>query len=138
MDKNPLGPLIIVRIGRIDLHIPIVDRSDLLDLTADVVHIVLRRLRRMDTVLDRVILRRKPERIPSHRVDDVVVLHQLVPAPDVRDHIPPPVSDVQAIAGRIWKHVQTVVFLLFPIVHIDGALLPELPPFFFYFPMIVR
>ena len=65
----------------------------------------------MDAVLDRRILSRHAERVPTHRVEDIISLHPPVPGDDVADRIVPHMTHVDP-SGRIRKHLQAVIFFL--------------------------
>ena len=88
--------------------------------------------------LDRVVLCRKAERIPSHRMDQIISLEHLVTAPHIRDYIASPVSHMQSVAGRIREHIQTVVFRLLAVIDIYRVFFPDLTPFLFGCLMIIR
>ena len=96
----------------------------------------------MHAHLDGIVLSWKSERIPSHRMHDIVSLLQLISAPYVRDYISSPMSYMKAISRRIRKHVQTVV--LFPLIplfvslKVDWILLPSFTPFFLDCLMVIR
>ena len=92
LHKNPLGPLVELRIRGIQLHIPVIERIDLLQLTLDVLHILLRGDGRMNAHLDGIVLSRKSEGIPAHGMDHILALDQLVTRPGIGDHIASPVS----------------------------------------------
>src|SRR6185295_8210411 len=66
----------------------------------------------MDTRLHRVLFRRKAKRIPPHRMQDIEPLHTLVARDDVGRRIPFKMADVEARAGGIRKHVETITFRL--------------------------
>ncbi len=87
---------------------------------------------------DGVVLSRKAEGVPAHRVNDVVALHQLVAAPYVADDVASPVAYVKSVAGGIGEHIQTIIFWFFSVVDIYRVLFPVLAPFFFYCAVIVR
>ncbi len=132
LHENPLGPLVELRICGIQLHIPVIERIDLLQLTLDVLHILLCGDGRMNAHLDGIVLSRKSEGIPAHGMDHILALDQLVTGPGIGDHIASPVSYMQAGARRIRKHIQTVVLLLLAVVGIDGILIPVCLPLLFY------
>ena len=142
LHKDPLGPLVIVRVCRIDLQVPVVESRNLVDLLLDVPDILLRGLCRVHAHLDGIVLSRKPEGIPSHGMDDIIALQQLVSAPDIGNHIPSPMSHMKPVSGRIWEHIQAVILLSFIAVliyfGIHRVLLPVFPPFFLDRLMIIR
>ena len=74
--------------------------------------------------LDGVVLRRKSESVPSHGMDHIISVHQLVAAPHVGDHIASPVSHMKSVSGRIGEHIQAIVFLLLAVIDIYRVLFP--------------
>ncbi len=86
--------------------------------------------------LDRIVLSRQTECVPSHRMDHIVALHHLVAAPRVGNDIASPVSDMQSVSGRIRKHIEAVVFLLVAL-DIDRMFFPVAAPFFLYRAMVI-
>ena len=133
LHEDPLGPLEVVRIGGVDLAIPVIAEAERLDLTAEVVDVLLRGHRRMGSSLHGVLFRGQPERIPPHRMKHVEVAHPLVAAEDVGRGVPLGMADVQPRPGGIGEHIQRVEFR--PFVKIDRpervVLLPVLLPFLF-------
>ena len=96
--KDPLSPFVEVRICSVDFHIPVIDRSDVLNLPFDVGDVLFGGDFRMDSHLDRIVFRRKAESIPSHRMDHIIVLLQFIAAPYVGDHIASPVADMKTVS----------------------------------------
>ncbi len=84
----------------------------------------------MHAGLDRVLLGRLPESIPSHRMQHVETGHSLLPADHVRRDVVPAVTYRKPRSGRIWEEVQTVEgFGSGPGAGaIQPGLLPETPP----------
>ena len=72
--KDPLRPFIKIRIRGVDLTVPIINRCDLIDLSFDIIDIVLCGNRRMNAHLDGIILCGKSECIPSHGMDQIVTV----------------------------------------------------------------
>ena len=96
--KDPLGPFVEVRIGGVHFHIPVVNCRDILDLTFDVGNVLLCGDFRMDAHFNRIVFCRKSERVPSHRMDHIVILLQFIAAPYIGDDIASPVSDMQTVS----------------------------------------
>src|SRR2546422_442408 len=78
--EDPLRPAVVVRVGGVDLAIPVVREPDPLHLPAEVRDVLLRRLRGMHAGLHRELLGRQSERVPADRVQDVEAAHAFVPA----------------------------------------------------------
>ena len=109
--EDPLRPLVILRVRRVDLAVPVVGETERADLLAEAVDVLLRRDRGVSTRLDSILLGRKAKRIPTHRMQDVEALHALVAAENVRRRIALGMPDVQACARRIREHVEAVELL---------------------------
>ncbi len=128
--ENPLRPPVVLRIGRVDLAVPVVGEAERANLLAEAVDVLLRRDRGMRARFDRVLLGGEPERVPAHRVQDVEALHPLVAAEDVRRRVALGVPHVEARARRIREHVKAVE--LRPVAAVlrpEGLVLqPELLP----------
>ena len=93
------------------------------------------RFGRVGARLDGILLGRKSECVPAHRVEDVKALAALVPADDVGCSVSFGVPNVQARAGRVREHVETVEFRFGKIVVRLETLIvcPVLLPFGFNF-----
>ena len=138
LDKNPLCPFVKCRIRRVDLHIPVTDRADLVDLPADIGNICRRGNGRMLACLNRIVFSRQTESVPAHRMDHIMTaVHHLVPGPDIRNDIASPMSYMKACAGRIRKHVKTIILRLLSVVDVDGMLLPFFSPLVFHFNVVI-
>jgi hypothetical protein len=72
----------------------------------------------MLVVLNRELLSRKAEGIPTHWVKDVIALHSLHTAYDVSGRISLRVSNVKTLAGWIREHIQRVEFWFGEIVSV--------------------
>ena len=96
--KDPLCPFIEIRVCGIYLHIPVIDSSDLIDLTLDVGNILCSGNGRMLSGLDGIVLSRKSESVPSHGMDQIITLKHFISAPHIRNHISSPVSYMQTIS----------------------------------------
>src|SRR5262249_38629843 len=81
--------------------------------------------RRVDVVLDRRILGGQAERIPAHRVEDVVPAHPLVSGEEVADRVDAHVPHVDA-ARRVREHLEAVE-LRAARIDVDSELLARLP-----------
>ena len=110
--EDPLGPFVIARIRGVDLPIPIDGESDALDLTTEIIDVCLGRFRWMGSRLDCILLGRKTECIPTHRVQDVETAGLPVTGQDVRGDVALGMPDVQAGARRVGEHVQGIVLWL--------------------------
>ena len=110
--ENPLRPLVVLRIGRVHLTVPVVREAKHADLLAEAVDILLCGDFRMRAGFDGVLLGGKAECVPAHRMKHVKALHALVAAEDVRGRVAFRMSHVQPRPRRIREHVETVELLL--------------------------
>ena len=108
LEENPLRPLVISRVRRIDFAIPIIAQPEHLNLAAEVFDILLRGDGRMNIVLHRVLLGGQTKRIPPHRMQHVVPLHPPKSRDDVCGGVPLRMPDMQPRAARVGEHVQNV------------------------------
>ena len=108
LEKDPLGPAVVVRIGGVDLALPVVREPHALHLPAEVRHVLGRGDPRVDPGLDRVLLRRQAEGIPAHRVEHVEAAHPLHARHDVGGDVALEVTDVEPRARWIREHVEAV------------------------------
>ena len=84
-------------------------------------------------ILDGKIFRRKPERIPSHRIQNVIPLHAALPCDDVKRSIGAGMAYVQTVRRRIRKLYERIIFRSVVFVPADERLLilPDFLPLFF-------
>src|SRR5262249_23214536 len=106
---DPLRPLVVFGIGGIHFARPVVHRADFLKLTLEILDVGTRANDGVNTLLYGVVLSRRTEGIPSHRMKDVVTLQPLISGPAIRKDVAAPVPDVQARPRRVGKHVEAVV-----------------------------
>ena len=130
--EDPLGPVVELRIARRDHLVPVVVEAQLLQLAAEGLDVFLREAFRMVPGGNGVLLRRQAERVVAHRMEDVIALHPLHPADDIRRGVALGMAGVQADAAGVGEHVQRVElgFGEIPYVRMEGlVLLPEFLPF---------
>ncbi len=106
--ENPLRPPHIPRIGGINFPGPIVVQPQRLQLTLKRFDITPGGLSRMGSCLNRILLRGKPERIPSHGVQHIKAPHAFVSGDNIRGDVALRMPDVQSRSGGIREHVQHV------------------------------
>ena len=131
--EKPLRPMVVFRRRRVNLSVPVVRGLNQFHLPAVIVGIALGRHRGVYFRLDRVIFRRQAERIPSHRMENVVSFHTHVTRDDAGGDVIAAMSHRQAIARRIWEEIQDVILRLVRIRagFVQTNLLPIAPPFGF-------
>ena len=132
LQEDPLRPLEVVRVGGIDLAVPVVAEAEHLDLPAEGVDVLLRGDARVRAGLDGVLLGGQAEGVPAHRVQDVEAAHALVAGQDVGGGVAFGMADVQAGAAGVGEHVEDVELRLVrtgPVRRAEGLVrLPELLP----------
>ena len=106
--EEPLRPAVELRCAGVDLSLPVVGAADQRHLAAVVGRVTGRRLAWVDTLLDRLVLRRQAEGVPAHRVEHSVPFHAVVARDDVGGHVIAAVTDAQAVAGGVGEEVQAV------------------------------
>ena len=126
LQKDPLGPLVIARIGRVDLAVPVVRKAQAFELSPEAGDIAFGGDARMRVCLDRVLLGRQPEGVPSHRMEHVIAFHAPVASHDVGGRIAFGMPYVQPGPAGIGKHVEHVVLGLVRIeARLTGTGRPE-------------
>ncbi|MNM83282.1 hypothetical protein D3C81_953390 [compost metagenome] len=108
LDKNPLRPFVIIRIGRADLAVPIVGETQRLDLAPEIVDILNRNVPRMLACIKRMLLRRQSEGIPAHRMEYVVTAHPFEAGDDIRGRVTFRMADVKTGPRWIREHVKRI------------------------------
>ena len=108
LEKNPLRPLEIVRVGGVNLAAPIVAEAEGFYLPLEDGDVGFGGLARMLAGADGVLLGGQAEGVPAHRVQDVVAEGAAVAGQDVGGGVAFRMADVQAGAGRIGEHVQDI------------------------------
>ncbi len=108
LEKNPLGPAVVIGVGGGELAVPVVAEAEHFQLTAESADIFLGRDARMGAGFDGVLFGGKAEGVPAHGVEDVLAAHALVTADDVGRRVAFRVSDVEAVAGGVGEHIKHV------------------------------
>ena len=108
LQEDPLRPLIVGRVGRVDRAIPVKAVAEHLELLGKVGDVVFCHNGRVDMILDGVVLSRQTERIKADREQNVVALHPALAADDVHRRERARVADVQPLSGGIRELDQPV------------------------------
>ena len=111
LEENPLRPAVIFLIGGIDLAVPVVAESEGFDLTLERLDIFSGRDRRVSSGFHGILFGGQPERIPSHRMQDITAAHPFEPAENIGCGISLRMPDVQSGSARIREHIQYIKFL---------------------------
>src|SRR5262245_12056614 len=112
LEENPLCPFVVCRVGRVDLSLPIVRKTDSLQLALELRHIFARGDGRMLSGFDRVLLRGQTERVPAHWMQDVEAAQTFIARDDVGCGIAFRMTNVQAGPAWVRKHIKHVEFWL--------------------------
>src|SRR5262245_24394755 len=110
LQKNPLRPFVITRIGSVDLPLPVVGKTDSFKLFFEFRDVFARSDCRMLAAFDCVLLCRESERVPAHRMQNIESAHTLVTRDDVRGSITFGMANMQSSAARIGKHIEDIKF----------------------------
>ena len=106
--EDPLGPLVELRIAGGDHLVPVIVEPQLLQLAAEGFDVLLGKAFRMVAGGHGVLFRGQAEGVVPHGMEDVIALHALHAADDVRGGVAFRMAGVQADAARIGEHVQGV------------------------------
>ena len=107
LDEEPLVPAVVVGQAGCDLAIPGIADAQTLELPLHVRDVLERPGLGMRAVLDRRVLRRQAERVPSERMEHVEAAHALHPRDDVTDHVVADVADV-SVPRWVGEHLEAV------------------------------
>ena len=132
LQEDPLRPLVVVRVGRVHHAIPVKAVAEHLELTGEVLDVLLGDDGGMDVVLDGKVLRRQAEGIKADGVEDIIALHALLAADDVHRREGARMADMQASGGGI-RELDEAVELGALVARHGGVglfLLPLCLPFF--------
>ena len=134
LQEDPLGPLVVLRVGGIDATIPVEAVTQHLQLAGEVGNVVPRDDRGMDVVLDGEVFGRKAEGVIADGENDVVAVHALFARDDIHRGKGTRMAHVKAGGAGIRELNQAVE--LGPRVAGDRGiglgLFPLVLPFFLY------
>src|SRR5699024_4387950 len=112
LDENPLRPFEIIRVCRIDFTIPVIAETELFYLSAEIINILFIEFTDVISCINRILLCRQSESVPSHRMKDVITLHAFHTRHYVCRRVTFRVSNVKSGTGWIREHIQRVKLLL--------------------------
>src|SRR5215471_2474586 len=112
LQKDPLRPAEIFRVGSVNFPLPIVAESDPFELRFKALDILGGCHRWMQPGLYSKLFGRQSKGVPSHRMKNVESCYPLVARQDVCRRITFRMTDMKALPARIWEHIQDVVFRL--------------------------
>ncbi len=108
LQPDPLGPPVVVGVDGRELAVPVVAEAEPLQLATERVDRLAGGDRGMDAGLDGVLLGRKPEGVPAHRMQDVEAPHPLVAAQDVGGRVALGMAHVEPRSRGVGEHVEAV------------------------------
>ena len=131
LQEDPLGPVIVFRISCIDLAVPVEGIAEAVQLLLEAGNVPLGHDARVDMVFDRVVFRGQAERVPAHRVQDIVAFHAALPRNDVKRGIGTRMPDVKPLARRVGELDKRVIFRFGKVIGGREGLfvVPDLLPF---------
>ncbi|MPM26149.1 hypothetical protein SDC9_72650 [bioreactor metagenome] len=110
--EDPLRPFVVAWIRCIDFAAPIITESKRLDLALEGFDVVLSKISRIVTGIQRILLSRQAESIPTHRMQYVKSLCAFCAGNDIRRRVAFRVAYMQALAGWVREHIQYIIFRL--------------------------
>ena len=131
LDEDPLGPLIILGVGGVDLTIPVEGEAQRLQLALEAGHILGGDDLGVDVVLQGVVLGRQAEGVPAHGVQDIAAALALFARNDVQRGIAARMADMQTGRRRVRELDQCIEFRLGMVdLRMEGLFVrPHLLPF---------
>ena len=130
LQEDPLGPLVVLGVGGVDLTIPVKGEAQRLELAAEMIHVALGDDGRVDVVLHGEVLGGQTEGIPAHGVQHVVAVLAALAADHIQGSIAAGVAHMQARTRGIRKLHQCIELGLFVVdLDMEGLfVLPHLLP----------
>ena len=130
LEEDPLRPVIVVLVGRVNHARPVKGKADAFQLIGELLDVVVRDLAGVNAGLDRGILGRQTVGVKADRKQDIVALQAALAADDLKPRICLDVSDVHARARGVREFDKRVKLRLFAEIHrFEGVvLLPVLLP----------
>ncbi len=138
LQKQPLGPAVVIGQARGYFPPPVIAQTHPLQLAAHVLYVMARPLAGVDIPLDGRVFRGQTEGIPPHRMEDVVAPHGVKSGDYIANGIIAHMAHVQA-ARWIWEHLEAVVLGLAGIFFdlIKAVLFPVSLPFVLDNPKVI-
>ena len=134
LQKDPLGPLVVVGVSGVDLPVPVKREPQAFELAFEAGHVLGGDDLRVDVVFQGVVLGGQAKGVPAHGVQHVVAALPLFAGHDVQRGVAARMAHVQAGGGRIRELHQRVKLGLGVVdLGVEGMLvLPDLLPFGLY------
>ena len=110
LGKNPLCPAHILRVGRVDLALPVIAQAECPQLLAEVIDIFLCRNSGMRASLNRILLSGQTKSVPAHGVQHIKTTMPFIAGKDVSRGVALGVADMQTRARWVGKHIKHIKF----------------------------
>ena len=108
LQEDPLGPLVIIGIGGIHFAAVIEGEAQLLQLHAEMIHILLGNDCGMDVILDGEVFGGQAEGVPADGEEHVVAFHAALAGDDVHGRVGAGMAHVQAVSAGVGELDQAV------------------------------
>ena len=108
LQKDPLGPAIVFRLGGVDLPAPVEGDAQQPHLPLVVGGEAADKLGRVGLQTDGRVFRGQTEGIPTHGMEDVFAPHAVVAAQHVRRDVISAVANAEPVSRRVGKEIQHV------------------------------
>ena len=132
LQKDPLGPAVVLRVGGVDLPVPVKGQAQRLELAFEAGHVVFGDDLRVDVVLHGEVLGGQAKGVPPHGVEHVVAAKALFAGHDVQRGVAAGMAHMQPLPAGIGELHQGVELGLGMVdLHMEGLfVLPHLLPLF--------
>ena len=113
LEENPLSPLVVIWFTCRNAAVPVVGKTEGLDLACEVFDVCVSCDWRMCTSLDGVVFCRKTESIVSHWMKNIEAVHSKVAAVNVCSSVSFRMTYMKTGTARIRKHIQHIAAFFF-------------------------
>ena len=133
LQKDPLGPLIILRVGGVYLARPVKREAQTFKLALKVLDVVFGYCFGVNMVFNGEVFGGKTKGVPTHGVQNVIAAKPLFAGDNIKRGVRTGVPDVKPLPRRIGKLHQRVIFFFVAVVLRGKALgfIPDVLPLFF-------
>jgi len=130
LQEDPLGPLVVLRVGGVDLTIPVKGEAQRLELAAEMIHVALGDDGGVDVVLHGEVLGGQTEGVPAHGVQHIVAVFTALAAYHIQRGVAAGMADVQARTRGIRELYKGIELGFFVVdLNMEGLfVLPHLLP----------
>ena len=110
LKEDPLGPLVVLGVGGVDLPVPVKGIAQHLELPPEVLDIIVRHLGGMDVVFDGVILCGQAKGVVSHGEKNVIAIHPAFARHHVHSGVGAGMPHMEPLTGGIRELYQRIEF----------------------------